>query len=292
MSTHYAFGRLEPRKVGVQHHHAHMVSAMAEHGLHGPVIGIAYDGTGYGGVNEFNSWGAEVLTGDARSFTRMATWRPLALPGGDMAVRQPWRAAVALLEDAFGAGADFDGFPAFAGADVDLVRHMIRQRVNTPFAHGMGRYFDAVAALVLGRARVTFEGQLAMELNAIADPSEHGIYPFDLEEIDGLPHVDFRMATREIVADLRKRVPPSIVSAKFHNTVAAATAFLVRHTVARIGNLPIVLTGGCFQNARLAESLVVDLSARHHVLLHRHVPPGDGGIALGQAVVAGWRADL
>lgn len=290
MSTHYALGRLEGRKQGVQHHHAHVASAMAEHGLTGQVIGVAYDGTGYGGPAEVNAWGGEVLLADERTFTRLATWRPIALPGGDQAIRQPWRLAVALVRDALGAGFDLTRIPVLAGREVDLIAHMIERRVNTPLAHGVGRYFDAVGAIVLGRGVATYEGQVALELNMAADASERGLYQFDIDETVDPRQVDFRLTTRAIVEDLLDGVAAATIAAKFHNTVTAATAFLIRHAAAHARSAPIVLTGGCFQNARLAESIHAELSPAHRVLLHRQVPPGDGGIALGQALVAGLTA--
>jgi hydrogenase maturation protein HypF len=287
MSTHYALGRLEPRKVGVQHHHAHVVSAMAEHGITGPVIGVAYDGTGYGGPSEAAAWGGEVLVADERRFTRLATFRPIALAGGDKAVREPWRQALALLDDAFDGHADLGGIAAFQDMDVDVIRHMIRHHFNAPLAHGVGRYFDAVGALILGCKRASFEGQVALAVTNVADPAERAVYPFDVDQTSELWQVDLRMATREIVADVRDGVAAATIAAKFHNTISAATTFLVRHALRVAGELPIVLTGGCFQNVRLTESIYGELSPKHRVLLHRNVPCGDGGLALGQAVIAG-----
>jgi hydrogenase maturation protein HypF len=179
--------------------------------------------------------------------------------------------------------------PLFRGlpqADVVVVRQMIAERVNTPLAHGLGRYFDALGALVMNRRESRYEGQTALEWNLIADPDEHECYPFVVDTLSTPWTLDLRPLVREAVSDLTSRLPAAGISAKFHNTVIAATAALVRAAAGRVGRVPVVLTGGCFQNARLAEGVHAALSSDYTVYLHRQVPPGDGGIALGQALVA------
>jgi hydrogenase maturation protein HypF len=286
-STRYARARAEAIKVGVQHHHAHVASAMAEHGLPGPVIGVAYDGTGYG--TDGTAWGGEVLVAHYRGFERVATFRPLRLPGGDTAIREIWRMALALLDDAFEGGAPLERIPLFAGIALrqrDVVRRMVAAELNAPLAHGVGRYFDALGAIVLGRSVSHYEGQVALEWNLVADPRERNAYPFAVEEVAGRPaELDLRPLVRAAVADLLEGRPASKISGRFHATLAAATAELVRLAIARAGRLPVVLTGGCFQNPRLAEE-TRDALAPLAVHLHHEVPPGDGGIALGQALVA------
>lgn len=287
LSTAYALRRPEAIKIGVQHHHAHVASAMAEHGLEGPVLGVAYDGTGWG--TDGTAWGGELLFADYAGFERLATIRPLALAGGDAAIRQPWRAALALLEDAFAGAPPLDDLPLFRALpqpDVVVVRRMIAQAVNTPLAHGLGRYFDALGALVLNRRESHYEGQTALEWNLIADPDEHRRYTFVVDTQATPWTLDLRPLVREAVSDLTARLPAAGISARFHNTVVAATVELVRAAARRVGNVPVVLTGGCFQNARLAEGVLAALSSDCTVYLHSQVPPGDGGIALGQALVA------
>ena len=288
LSTRYAFDRTR-RTVPVQHHHAHVASAIAEHGIDGPVIGVAYDGTGYG--TDGTAWGGEILVGDAHAFTRAATFRPLPLAGGDAAIRQPWRIALALLVDAFGDAAPLDALELFRvvpEADLRGVRQMLATGLNAPLARGVGRYFDAFGALVLVRARARYEGQVAFELNMAAAPEENGRYEHAVDHLTPRPEIDLRPAVHGVVADLLDGVPASIVSARFHNTIAAATVAAVCAAAREVhaARTPVVLTGGCFQNARLAESISATLRARHDVYLHRRVPPGDGGIALGQAVIA------
>jgi hydrogenase maturation protein HypF len=162
---------------------------------------------------------------------------------------------------------------------------MLRCGFHAPRAHGVGRYFDAVASLVLGRAAVTFEGQAALEWNAIADPAEKGAYAYDLDRRHVTWEVDLRDMTRAIVRDVLGGVSARVISARFHNTLAAATVAMVRAAAASHGVRPVVLTGGCFQNERLAEEVLARLGG-YDVRLPRRVPPGDGGLALGQVLVA------
>ncbi len=287
LSTRYARERPEPIKIAVQHHHAHVCSAMAEHGVAGPVIGVAFDGTGLG--TDGTAWGGEFLVANARSFRRVATFRPIALAGGDLAIRQVWRQALALLLDAFDGDAPVDRFEVFrrvAPRDRAVVSQMIARRLNTVPAHGVGRYFDAVGALGLGRPESRHEGQVALEWNLAADLNEDGAYDFGIEAEAGLNRIDLRPAVRRIAGALIAGVAPSIVSARFHNTLAAATAEAVRLAQREAGDLPVVLTGGVFQNALLTARVLRAIGPGTRVLRHAAVPPGDGGIAVGQAVVA------
>jgi hydrogenase maturation protein HypF len=287
MSTRYALGQPGPFKIGVQHHHAHVASAMAEHGLAGPVIGVAFDGSGYG--TDGSSWGGEVLVARYEDFDRVATLRPIRLAGGDAAVRHPWRLALALLEDAFEGTAPLDDlglFAAVAPHDLSVIRQMLATRVRAPFAHGCGRYFDAIGSLVLRRPESRYEGQIALEWNTVADPSEDARYDYEIDRQASPWTIDLRAMVRAVVHDLMDGVRGPQISARFHNTIVAATVDVVGAIAAAYGQLPVVLTGGCFQNPRLAEGLARALAPQFAVYLHREVPPGDGGLALGQAMVA------
>jgi hydrogenase maturation protein HypF len=287
LSTRYALGRPEPLKIAVQHHHAHVCAAMAEHGLEGPVIGVAYDGTGLG--TDGASWGGEVLVADYTRFARVATFRPVRLPGGDLAIRQVWRQALALLDDAFEGDPPLDRFPLFglvSPRELAVVRAMLAGRVNTPSAHGVGRYFDAVGALALGRTESRYEGQVALEWNLAADSDDDGRYAFEIADGAGPLELDLRPAIRTLAGELMSGAPCGVVSARFHNTLAAATVALIEAAARRAGHLPVVLTGGVFQNALLVERVVRDAGAGVRLLRHASVPPGDGGLALGQAVIA------
>jgi hydrogenase maturation protein HypF len=286
LSTVYARERPEATKVAVQHHHAHVASAMAEHGIEGPVIGVAYDGTGYG--TDGTAWGGEVLLASFSGFERLGTFRPIPLPGGDLAIREVWRIAFALADDAFAGNPPLDRIPLFRGipdASLAIVRKMTAARLSTPLARGVGRYFDGIGALVLGRRAATYEGQVALAWNLVADPGEAGVYPYEVEGDDPAT-LDLRPLVRAVVADLAAGRPAAVISGRFHNTIALATQELVRVAAMRSGRLPVVLTGGCFQNALLVERTVALLEPEFRVSTHGEIPPGDGGIALGQALVA------
>jgi hydrogenase maturation protein HypF len=251
------------------------------------VIGLAYDGAGYG--LDGASWGGEILVAEFASFVRVATFRPLPLAGGDRAIREPWRIALAMVIDAFGhdlppaARALFADIP---DAEVALVGDLLRPRLPVTLAHGVGRYFDGFGALFLRRRRASFEGQIALEWNQIADPAVLDAYPYDIVET-GVPwELDLRPAVWAAVADTVRGATVPRIAARFHNTIAEATAALVRRVVSAFGRMPVVASGGCFQNARLAESVRAALAPDHRLRLHALVPPGDGGIALGQALVA------
>jgi hydrogenase maturation protein HypF len=290
LSTHYARRRRAAALVPVQHHHAHVVSAMVEHGIEEPVIGIAYDGTGYG--TDGTMWGGEVLVAGLSSFSRAATFRPIRLVGGDRAIREPWRIALALVLDAFDGAPPaavwrlFDGLPERAMA---AVAALWRRGVQAPLARGVGRYFDGFGALFLRRWRASYEGQAAVEWDQAADSAIARSYPFVVSG-GALPELDLRPSTRAAVLEALDGVPASAVAAAFHNTLAKGTATLVRLAVSAHGHLPVVATGGCLQNARLAESIRSALAPDIAVRLHASVPPGDGGLALGQAVIADARA--
>ncbi len=287
LSTAYALRRAEPLKIGVQHHHAHVVSAMAEHGLSGPVIGVAYDGTGYG--TDGTAWGGEVMLTARDGFERLATLRPVPLAGADAAIHQPWRIALALVEDAFEGQGPVEALPLFTAIkphDRAVVQQMLDARFRSPLAHGAGRYFDGIGALVLGRPESRYEGQIALEWNVIADPDDDEQYGFDVDTRVSPWSIDLRPMVRAVVGDVLTGVPAPVISARFHNTIVSATAAVVRLAAGSRGALPVVLTGGCFQNARLSEGLARALSPQLHVHLHGAVPPGDGGLSLGQAVAA------
>ena len=287
MSTRYAQQRQGVITIPVQHHHAHVVSAMTEHRLAGPVIGVAYDGSGYG--PDSTAWGGEVLVARHATFERVATLRPIALPGGDAAIRHPWRVALALLDDAYGGRAPLDSLSFFSripDRDVRVVRQMLATRFRSPLAHGAGRYFDGIGSLVLQRSHSSYEGQIALEWEGVADPHERGRYGYELDCTGSVWVIDLRAMVRGAVGDLLGGVAVPAISARFHNTLADATAEAVRLAADAHGNLPVVLTGGCFQNARLASTVAGALASQLTVHQHRDVPPGDGGLALGQAVVA------
>jgi len=286
-STRYAAQHPAPVHVGVQHHHAHVASVMAEHGLAGPVIGVAWDGTGYG--TDGTAWGGELLVADFGSFRRLATFRPIRLAGGDRAIREVWRIALALLDDAFDGDPPLDRLPVFqriAPGRVAAARRLVTNGLQAPLVRGVGRYFDAFGALVLGTQESRYEGQVAMQLTFAADANERQAYAFELES--GEPAaVDLRPAARAAVTDLLAGRSAATIAGRFQATMAAAAGEMVRLAEREVGRLPVVLSGGCFQNARLVEDLLRARTPHGRVYIHERVPTNDGGIALGQAMVAG-----
>ena len=283
-STRYAQALDGVRTIAVQHHHAHIVSAMAEHRLEEPVLGIAYDGTGYG--TDGTAWGGEILIADYAVFQRFATFRAIPLAGGDQAIRQPWRIALALLDEAFGGQPPIDAIPMFHDIEqqaIDAARKMIARGFNAPLARGVGRYFDAFGSLFLGMPEIRYEGEVAFQWNVIADDAEKGVYPIAVHVARSPWEIDPRPTLKAAVDDFIAGRHVSTISARFHNTIASVTLDLARAALSARGEMPVVLSGGCFQNARLAESVIGGLK---NVYMNREVPAGDGGIALGQAFVA------
>ena len=269
LSTKWAFDQ-DAELVGVQHHHAHAAACLAEHGERGPALALVFDGTGYGADGTL--WGGELLRCDLTSCERLAHLEPVPLPGGAAAIREPWRAAAAYLE--------------LAGRPVPFARWgAVRPtlEVNAPLSSGMGRLFDAVAAVVGLREEVTFEGQAAIELEELAGETRAEPYPCRVEGAV-IRGADLVRAAHDDLAAGRDR---SEIAAAFHEGVAAVAASVCSETAEPRA---VVLSGGTFQNLRLLASTRTRLEAEgFRVLSHRHVPPNDGGISYGQAAVAAAR---
>ena len=284
LSTQYAMRVPDLEKIGVQHHHAHIASCMAENGLRGKVIGVAMDGTGYGTDGQI--WGGEFVVADYGGFERRAHLRYVPLAGGDAAVRQPWRAALAYLADTFGPAAEFSELATWRDVPENrrkAVRSMIAHRVNSIDTSSCGRLFDAVASLVGLRQQINYEGQAAIELEMIAAEGVGDAYPFGLES----DAVDFRPAIERVVADAQAGVPVPLVAARFHNAVADAAVEVCRRLRAEEKLNRVCLSGGTFQNMKLLARVLAGLRRlEFEVFIHAQVPPNDGGIALGQAVIA------
>jgi hydrogenase maturation protein HypF len=288
LSTKYALGLDDVDLRGVQHHHAHIASCLADNGEEGPVIGVAFDGTGYG--TDGTLWGSEFLVADLASFERGGHLAPVPMPGGAAAIKQPWRMAAAYLAAAYPGGPP-DGLDVVARNERQwpAVVALAGKRINAPLTSSAGRLFDAVAALVGVRDSINYEGQAAVEMEQLASPGETGAYragittgrPFCIEGAD---------LVRAATDDLRAGVPPAVIAARFHNGVAALIedgCVLLRE---RHGLSTVALSGGVFQNQIVTHRAGARLEARgFRVLTHSRVPCNDGGISLGQAVVAGAR---
>ncbi len=289
LSTTYAAEREGVQLIGVQHHHAHLAAVLAEHGLSGPAAGAIYDGTGYG--TDGTVWGGELLVGDLAGFQRVGHLRPVALPGGDRAVREPWRMACSWLVACSGEDEEVPMPEVFAGqvapAMWDAVAGLARSGFSAPPTSSMGRLFDAVAALCGLPPRVTYEGQAAIALEALADGAERGAYPLPRGD-DGV--LDARVTVGAVVADLAAGVPSAQVAARLHRGVAEATASACAATASDAGVDTVVLSGGVFQNRLLLTDACARLRALGlHVLTPERLPPNDGGIAFGQVAVAAAR---
>jgi hydrogenase maturation protein HypF len=270
----------------VQHHHAHIAAVMAEHGWTDPVIGVAYDGTGYG--SDGLTWGSEVLIADLAGFRRLAHLRYAPLPGGDAAARAPWRAALGYLwevpEAADALERALEGVPT---AHVRLVRQQLERGLNAPLASSMGRLFDAAAAVLRIQHVSAYEGQAAMRLEAAAGAEDGTVLPFSLtRRTDGMHELDGAVILAGLDARMSAGEPVARLAASFHDTVVHATAELVRHVEKETGVRTVALGGGCFQNARLLSGLRARLERDGFtVLVPQRFSPNDGSISLGQAAV-------
>jgi hydrogenase maturation protein HypF len=300
LSTKHAREMEGVRLVGVQHHHAHLAACLAEHGEPGPAVGAIFDGTGYG--EDGTVWGGELLLGGLEDFERVGLLFPVRLPGGDAAVRHPWRMACGWLAAAFG------GRPALprrlrgsvSGAEWRQVAELAERGVASPLTTSAGRLFDAVAALCGVRAEANYEGQAAIELEAAADPVECRAYPLPLAGSAGgsragstAPRLilDARPTIRAVVRDIERGAAVPAVSARFHNALAVATAAACRSEAERAGTSTVVLSGGVFQNRLLLARTRSLLSEQGglQVLVPEQLPPNDGGISYGQLAVASAR---
>jgi len=300
--------------IAVQHHHAHLASCLTENGVEGPALGVTWDGTGLG--TDGTVWGGEFLLGDAADFTRVAHLRPFRLPGGDAAIKEPRRIALAILWELYGDAAldreDLAPVKALRPAEQRVLVQMLERGLNAPVTTSAGRLFDAIAALLDLHQQVTFEGQAAMALEFAADPTAEDAYPFPIMStrddrrktkdsldqpvsilrpssfVDGpSPFVlDWEPLVEGVLADLQRGVKPGIIAGRFHNALVEAMLAVSQ----AVGEQRVALTGGCFQNRLLTERATQRLSeAGFEVLLHRQVPPNDGGISLGQVAVAAAR---
>jgi len=281
MSTQLAMGMDVPRRIAVQHHHAHIASCMAEHQLRGQVMGVAWDGTGYG--TDGAIWGGEFMVAGLGGFERMGHLRYVQLAGGDAAVREPWRVARSYLRDAFGAEIPASAAAPVTAEQMRVVDAMLERGLNAAATSSCGRLFDAAASLIGLRHVVTFEGQAAMALEAVADDERRERYEF---EISSEGEIDLRWMVRQIVREVEQGMAAGRIAARFHNTLVQVVVELCRRMSNLRGLKRVCLSGGCFQNLRLLRGCVDELrNDGFEVYYQRLLPANDGGIALGQAAV-------
>ncbi len=309
LSTHYALEFPARRKIGVQHHEAHVAAVLSEHECAGPAIGVAFDGTGFG--RDGTLWGGEFFVFGDGHFERAGSLEPMLLPGGEAAIREPWRCAHSLLLKLEPNGDPFARLPGL-GSQVlrpaaDLVARMLARRLNCPWTSGAGRYFDAVGAILLRRARNLYEGQVPMELEMLAERAPAGTaaaaaaaWPVVFldapeEETPELPawptrfRISIDQALAALLEDLRSGTPESVLARRFHRTVAEAIVRGAARLAEEEGTASVALGGGVFQNQLLLGMVVDSLVSRGLVpLLPRDIPANDGGLSYGQLAVAAW----
>jgi hydrogenase maturation protein HypF len=287
LSTKYAV-ELDIPLNPIQHHYAHVASCMAENELEGRVLGVSWDGTGYG--PDGTIWGGEFLLTGNSGFQRAASFKPFPLPGGDSAIKEPRRAALGILHEVHGDALflrkDLPPLESFSENELEVLRRMLSRRVNSPVSTSAGRLFDAVASLIGLRQKVVFEGQAAMELEfAIGDAATDERYGYEiitsrsLDKYSPQMLFDWSMLIAGVVEDIRKKEQRSIIAARFHNTLSEVIVDVAK----RVEEDRVVLSGGCFQNKYLTERTILRLRAEgFRPYWHQRVPPNDGGIALGQ----------
>ncbi len=287
LATRYALERAERENLptfNIQHHHAHIASCMAEHGLDGahPIIGVSFDGTGYG--DDGAIWGGEILIADYKSYQRAYHLEYFPLPGGDAAIKKPARTALALL---WSLGLEWDerldSVTEFCAEDQVILHMQLERKINTPMTSSMGRLFDAAAALAGVRQKVNYEGQAAIEFESLVDETERGSYSFGLNQ----DKVEVRSVIEALIKDVMAGVHISKISARFHNGLAESVREVCMKIKSETGINEVALSGGVWQNITLLRrTLSLFENTGFRVYIHREVPTNDGGLSLGQAVIA------
>lgn len=293
LSTKYAKSLSEQQKlssIAVQHHHAHIVSCMVENGIEEKVIGVAFDGTGYG--SDGLIWGGEFLIADYKGFDRVGHFEYVPLPGGTVAIERPYRMAISYLLTLLGKDAlksDLAFLKDVSSQELAIIEMQLMKGINSPLTSSCGRLFDAVSALIGIRGKIDYEAQAAIEMEMAADENEKGSYPFSIMEKDEVNVVHFKQLFSSMIKDLQDRVPQSNIAMKFHRTMAEVVVQMCRRLSGRSGLKKIALSGGVFQNRLLLRLTVSALErAGFEVLTHSKVPTNDGGVSLGQAVIGNF----
>jgi hydrogenase maturation protein HypF len=278
--------------ISVQHHHAHIASCLIEHNIEGPVIGIVFDGTGYG--SDGSIWGGEFLIADWHSFERWGHLEYVPMPGGTAAIEKPYRMALGYVYTLLGEDFPTGNLPLLSKVDPleeEIIKRQLRQGINSPWTSSVGRLFDGIAALAGMRGEAEYEAQAAIELEMLApnEAASSDCYPFAIEEHQGTRIVKLGELILNVVQDIQDYVPVSIISIKFHHTLARMIAEGCKSIAKERGLSQVALSGGVFQNRLLLRLATSALQGEgFDVLTHRLVPCNDGGISLGQAVIANF----
>jgi len=289
--------------IPVQHHHAHIVSCLVDNGIEGPAIGVAFDGTGYG--TDGTIWGGEFFLADWHSFQRLGHLEYVPLPGGEIAIRKPYRMALSYLFTLLGEDFSLEDLPLtltltptltlkLNPAELEIIRKQLKRGINSPLTSSCGRLFDAISALIGIRGEIDYEAQAAIELEMLApDPDEDCgelyPYPFSIAEHQGIRVIKLGELFSTIVKEVKDLVPAPLISLRFHHTVAQMIVQMCKLISEETGITQVALSGGVFQN-RLLLKLAISALQREgfRVLTHKLVPGNDGGISLGQAVIANF----
>jgi hydrogenase maturation protein HypF len=303
LATKYAqeLGESGLKLIPVQHHHAHIVSCMADNGLQSPVIGVAFDGTGMG--TDEHIWGGEFLVADYKSFSRLGHLEYLPLPGGDAAIKRPYRTAIGYILSLLGENAlrELAFMEQVSEVEAEIIKHQIERGLNSPLTSSMGRLFDAISALIGIRGKIDYEGQAAVELEMAAypchceEPSNEAIsndnesYPYNITKDRGMRIIKLRNLLQATVEDLKQGSSKTWIAIKFHNTIAQMTSQVCQLIANETGINQIALSGGVFQNRLLLNKTASLLEkSGFQVFTHKQMPCNDGGISLGQAVIANF----
>ncbi len=279
--------------IPVQHHHAHIVSCLAENKTDGPVIGVAFDGTGFG--TDGTIWGGEFLLADYKGFRRVGHLEYVPLPGGAAAIKKPYRMALSFLYTLLGDDFPLTGLPLsrLDHREISIIKKQLKQGINSPLTSSAGRLFDAVSALTGVRGEIDYEAQAAIELEMLApdrlEEPEEKAYPFSITTDQGVKVVRLAGLISSLVQDVRHQLPTPLISIRFHQTTAQIIAEVCKTVANESGVSEVALSGGVFQNRlllRLATSALKQAGLR--VLTHRLIPCNDGGISLGQAVISNF----
>jgi hydrogenase maturation protein HypF len=286
-------------KIGVQHHHAHIISCMAENGIHHKVIGVAFDGLGYG--DDGNFWGGEFLVADLSGYERAGHLDYVPMPGGEQAIKEPWRMAISYLHHMYGNDIHLlrlfntSKFIKEKNDTLKILCKMLSREINSPLTSSMGRLFDGVASLLDLQHSVNYEGQAAIKLESIADEHETGYYSFVMNTNEVKSYnvpliIQWQPVIKKIIEDMHHKTAIPIISAKFHNSIVEMIVQICTMLRNRKGINDVVLSGGVFQNNFLLRQLIKKLKLQDFtVYAHKKVPCNDGGLSLGQAVIANER---